>query len=135
LRNKTVGYLPNISLYPYHSSNLVETTKIKKKIGFIISTFTDLFHLPCRRIHRQLRVEFKSTVFWDMTPCSLVGVYRRFGGNIPPLSLKVSQSPAGSLFTVLLVCSLLVSWLEDGGSEFLRYVGDLPEYISSHPIR
>jgi hypothetical protein len=55
-----------------------------------------------------------STIFWDMTPCSLLDAYRRFGGKHclftvkdKPSTQKASNKPNDSLFGLL-------DHLEDG---------------------
>jgi hypothetical protein len=53
----------------------------------------------------------KSTSFWDITPCSLVAVYRRLGGKYR-LQLFAAEPYLRLLFNP-----------EDGGDIFLRNVG------------
>jgi hypothetical protein len=44
------------------------------------------------RIRGLISVVMKSTVFWDMTPCSSLEVNRRFGGTSPPSSRSDKRS-------------------------------------------
>jgi hypothetical protein len=61
-------------------------------------------------------VAMKSTIFWDITPCSLVGVYRRSVGTYclhledRRVSQESNQQEASSM-------------AEDGGSILLRNAG------------
>jgi hypothetical protein len=65
----------------------------------------------------------KSTIFWDITPCSLLKVNRRFGGTyrLHPQIRRISQQEtsvkAGGEQSQ--ACFLLGSFLD------LEYVGDM----------
>jgi hypothetical protein len=72
-------------------------------------------------------VVMKSIIFWDVSPCSLLSLNRRFGGTYRLL-----------LATCLLSCSCWNYFFdpEDGGDMFLRNVGcNSTDYTASHPRR
>jgi hypothetical protein len=52
----------------------------------------------------------KNTVFWDVTPCSLVEIYRRFGETYF-LRLQVAEKPNGVQLAFCLLGKL--PYLED----------------------
>jgi hypothetical protein len=82
----------------------------------------------------------KSTSFWDVTPCGLVEVYRRFG---EPYCLHILEGLRLNQFYYNSLCLLparyrpgLHSDPEDRGSVVLRNVGKLlPGHTASHPRR
>jgi hypothetical protein len=56
-----------------------------------------------------LKARRQSTIFWDKTPCSLLDVYRRFGGTHclfrvadKPRKQKAINKPTESLFGLLI---------------------------------
>jgi hypothetical protein len=61
----------------------------------------------------------KNTVFWDVTPCSLVEICRRFGGTYF-LHLQVVEKSIRVQLAVCLLWELL--YLEDGGITFIRII-------------
>jgi hypothetical protein len=74
----------------------------------------------------------QSSVFWDVTPCSLVEVYRHFGVTyrLHLQGRRVSQATGMTLSSCLL--GLHVD-RENGGNAFLRNVSKLPDYtVSRH---
>jgi hypothetical protein len=73
--------------------------------------------------------------FWDVTPYSLVEVYRHFGVTYRLLlhGRRVSQATGMTVSSCLL--GLHVD-RENGGNAFLRNVGELPDYtVSRHRRR
>jgi hypothetical protein len=62
----------------------------------------------------------KSTIFWDITPCSLLSVNRSFGGtyrlHLQSRKNKLNQPPAFTLVS----CSGYFFDPEDGSDVFLR---------------
>jgi hypothetical protein len=76
-------------------------------------------------------VVMKSTIFWDITPCSPLSVNRRFGGTYRlHLQGRKNISPARNQHESK--CHLLTRWFllslyffdpEDGGDLFLRNFG------------
>jgi hypothetical protein len=78
-------------------------------------------------------VVIKSTIFWDITPCSPLSVNRRFGGthrfHLQGVKNKqVASLPAFSLFSF----SANFFDPEDGDDMFLRNVGYIPEDGTLH---
>jgi hypothetical protein len=81
------------------------------------------------------------TVFWDVTPCSLMKSLSKFRRNIMPLSsvMKINLSRKHAITSnkhaaccLLSCCFGLLFDHEDGGSTFLRNIGKLlPDYIES----
>jgi hypothetical protein len=70
----------------------------------------------------------KSTIFWDMTPCSPLSVNRGFGG-IYGLHLQVATCLLASCWTYFF-------GPEDGGDMLLRNVGwRSTDYTASYPRR
>jgi hypothetical protein len=66
-----------------------------------------------------------SSVFWDITPCSLLIINRRFGRASPPYSLlmnKPSKKPARGRGKQSWSPARLFFDPEDGGDVFLRNV-------------
>jgi hypothetical protein len=73
-------------------------------------------------------VTMQSIIFRDVRPCSLVEIHR-FGGvyclcrqGRRVSQVNIQQEACGSKAN------------EDGGSRFLRNVGDLPEYLKVTPV-
>jgi hypothetical protein len=66
-----------------------------------------------------MAVAMKSTIYWDMFPCSLE-VHRRFEGTsyVRPWGSRINQARY-----TLFVCFGLLFDPEDGGCTFLRNVG------------
>jgi len=58
-----------------------------------------------------------SSVYWYMTPCSLLQRYRNVGGTCP---LHIQDTSVRQLYP------------EEGGKMFLRNVSDLGSYTLSH---
>jgi hypothetical protein len=77
----------------------------------------------------------RSSVFWDMTPSSLVTVNRRFWGTYRLHLQGWSKKQAAN--RPLLLASLfgLLLNLEHGSDTFLRNVGVLPNYTALQPRR
>jgi hypothetical protein len=78
-------------------------------------------------------VTLKSTAFWDVTQCSLVGVYQRYGEMywFHLQDQRVSQASSRKMPVCLFG---LIFDPEDGGNTFLRNVDKfLPNYMASHP--
>jgi hypothetical protein len=82
-----------------------------------LHVFTKCFskiHSNIVRTDVLMAVNMKNTVIWDVTPCNLVRVYRRFGGTV---------SSSGPLFD-----------FKCGSSIFFRNVSKfLPDYSLVHP--
>jgi hypothetical protein len=66
----------------------------------------------------------KSTIFWDITPCSSLKVNRRFGGRWP-LSSGFKNKPSSNLLANCFHAGFLLGSFhpEDGGDVFLQNVG------------
>jgi hypothetical protein len=85
--------------------------------------------------------EIKNNVFSDVTPCSLVEVYRRFEGPSVMFYFeeKVQQGnkeEANRIYEQFVCLLVLLFDSEEGGSAFLRNVGNfLPDYTASRPRR
>jgi hypothetical protein len=75
----------------------------------------------CVRFGVLRAVVMKSTIFWDITPCSPLKVNRRLGGSNNKPSKKPAWKQVASLHTGFLLG--LVFHPEDGGDMFLRNVG------------
>jgi hypothetical protein len=86
-------------------------------------------------------VVMKSTVFWDITPCSPLSGNRRFGGTyrlyLQGRKTKLSKKPACLPPAFNLVsCSAYYFDLEDGGDMFLLNVGwHSTDYTALYPRR
>jgi hypothetical protein len=80
----------------------------------------------------------KSTLFWDLMPCSPLKVNRRFGGTWLPYS-DSRNKPARNQSEVRWQAEFLHGLffdIEDGGDMFLRNVGLLPEdHTALYPRR
>jgi hypothetical protein len=63
----------------------------------------------------------KSTIFWDITPCSLFKVNRRFGGTYR-LNLQGRRNKFSKKTSSKQVANDFFD-LEDGGDMFLRNIG------------
>jgi hypothetical protein len=95
---------------------------MKKKKFTIFHFYKD----SCSKFDICTAMTINSTAFWRVTPCSLVEVYRRFGGtyylhlHTRRVTLVISKPS----------CFLLVLLLgyENRGGTFLRNVGKLPDY-------
>jgi hypothetical protein len=75
-------------------------------------------------------VVMKSTIFWDITPCSPLSIHRRFGGtyrfHLQGRKNKFSNKPAWKQVASSFHAGLLLNLFfdpEDGGNMFLRNVG------------
>jgi hypothetical protein len=78
-----------------------------------------------------MAVAVKSTIFWEVTPCSLIEIYRRFGGTQCVL-LVLSRHIRGSLCFFPAAC--FFGLLFD--NKFLRNVDKLlQDYTASHKRR
>jgi hypothetical protein len=82
----------------------------------------------------------KNIIFWDVTPCIQVQVYRRFGGTYCLYTQRGREKQANVskkfCFFLLLHAHLFLLCFEpeDGGKTFLRSIGELqPYYTKSHP--
>jgi hypothetical protein len=78
------------------------------------------------RLEVLIAVVMKSSIFWDITPCSPMKAYRSFGGiyHVSFSGLKSKQNKRSStpfLFRVGFLIALLFN-PEDGGDMFLRNV-------------
>jgi hypothetical protein len=83
-------------------------------------------------------VVMKSSVFWDIMPCSPLKLYRRFGGTCR-LHLQRRRICQARSQRVAIRTNFLLSLLfdfEDGGDMFLRNVGTIStEYTALYPRR
>jgi hypothetical protein len=78
-----------------------------------------------------IAVTTKSTIFWNVTPCSPSEFYQAFGGTY---FLHLHGRKVYSDLLVAVVCLLIDP--EDGGSIFIRKLGKLPQgYTVSYPRR
>jgi hypothetical protein len=86
-----------------------------------------------------MTVAVMNTVFWDVSPCSLVRILLTCQKNVLPLfsELKSKPSKSGNLICLLLADCLAYFLIpEDDGSMFFRNVGKPPpDYTVSHPSR
>jgi hypothetical protein len=78
-------------------------------------------------------------VSWDVTPCNLIGLHRRFGQrfclHLQGWSIRQSLNKSGLLVACFSLIAMLVFPLyrEYRGSIILRNVGELPNYKVSSP--
>jgi hypothetical protein len=70
-------------------------------------------------------VVMKSTIFWDITPCSPLKVNRRFGGKyrLNLQSRRISRPRHQATSFTLVSCLDYFFDPEDGGHMFLRNIG------------
>jgi hypothetical protein len=72
----------------------------------------------------------ENNIILDVTPCTMVEVYQRFGAPLPPSSGSNSKTRMQS------ACITSLLHLEDGSSIVLPNVGELVAYYTaSHPRR
>jgi hypothetical protein len=89
---------------------------------------------------RLSRMYEKNTIFWDVTPCIMIEVYRRSGATycLHLRDKNISQGRKQQAFVTLVTARLLglLFYPEDGGSTFLRnFSKRLPDYMMSHARR
>jgi hypothetical protein len=84
------------------------------------------------------RTIFKTALFWVVTPCGLVGVYRCFRGRFR-LHLQDRMVREASKSPYLYLAGFLLGLLvgpEHGNDTLLRNICErLPNYTASHPRR
>jgi hypothetical protein len=69
-------------------------------------------HYEAMTFYTQLNSSFKMTVFWDVAPCSLVEVYRRFRGACCLWKPEISPSKAWMKAHILVYWQIIVRFVK-----------------------
>jgi hypothetical protein len=94
-------------------------------------------HIVYRLLITDMRLKIKSSIFWDITPCSLLEVIRRFGGTYR-LCLQCRRiSQARNQRENRWQAELCLLFGPDDGGDMLLRDGDKvqPDYTASRPRR